>query len=93
MVLMKNGPSESEKKSFMHVLRKLAHATIHHSCHESIVRVISFVVGDGPNRIKSVSNNPMDLNANNTITSQKIRTPMDMRLSSKTVSRNEFAIC
>ena len=89
---MKNGPSESEKKSFMHVLRKLAHATIHHSCHESIVRVISFVVSDGPKRMKSVLNNPIDLKASITITNQKIRIPIDMRLSSNIMSRSEFAM-
>lgn len=90
---MKNGPSESEKKSFIHVLRKLAHATNHHSCHELIVSVIILVVGDGPKRMKSVSNNPIDLNANNTTTSQQINTPMDMRLSSNTISSKEAAIC
>lgn len=76
----------------MHVLKKLAHATIHHSCHESIVRVISLVVSDGPKRMKSVLNKPIDLNANITITSQKIRTAIDMRLSSNIMSRNELAI-
>ncbi len=90
MVLMKNGPSASEKKSFMHVLMKLAHATIHHSCHELMVSVIIFVVSDGPKRIKSVVNSPIDLNANSTIMSQHMSTPIEMRLSSNTTSRNEF---
>ena len=93
IVFMKNGPSESEKKSFMHVLRKLAHATIHHSCHESMVSVMIFVVLDGPKRMKSVVNNPIDLNANMTTMSQQIRTVMDMRLSSNMTSRNELVIC
>lgn len=89
---MKKGLSASEKKSFMQVLRKLAHATIHHSCHESMVSVISLVVGDGPKRMKSVVNRPMDLNANNTITSHAMRIEMAMRLSSKIMSRNELAM-
>ena len=89
---MKKGLSASEKKSFIHVLRKLAHAIIHHSCHELIVSVIILVVSDGPNRMKSVVNNPIDLNANNTITNHAIRTDIDMRLSSNTMSRNELAI-
>jgi hypothetical protein len=92
MVLIKKGLRESEKKSFMHVLRKLAIATIHHSCHELMVRVIIFVVSDGPNRIKSVVNRPIDLNANRTITSHAIKTEMEMRLSSNMMSRNEAAI-
>jgi hypothetical protein len=89
---MKKGDSESEKKSFMHVLRKLAHATIHHSCHESIVSVMILVVSDGPKRMKSVVNRPMDLNANKTMTSHAISTVMEMRLSSKMMSRNEFVM-
>ena len=89
---MKNGLSESEKKSFMHVLRKLAHATIHHSCHELMVSVIILVVGDGPNRMKSDVKRPMDLNANRTMTSQQIRTEIEMRLSSNMTSRKEDAI-
>ena len=92
MVLMKKGLSESEKKSFMHVLRKLAIATIHHSCHELMVRVMILVVSDGPNRMKSVVNKPIDLKAKRTMTSHAIRTAMDMRLSSKIVSRKEVAI-
>jgi hypothetical protein len=89
---MKKGLSESEKKSFMHVLKKLALATIHHSCHELIVRVIILVVSDGPKRMKSVVNSPMDLNAKSTMTNHAIRTAIEMRLSSKIVSRNELAI-
>jgi hypothetical protein len=52
-----------------------------------------FVVLDGPKRMKSVVNNPIDLNANMTTMSQQIRTEMDMRLSSNMTSRNELAIC
>ena len=89
---MKNGPNESEKKSFMHVLRKLAHATIHHSCHELMVSVIILVVSDGPNRMKSVVNSPMDLKASSTMTSQHIKMEIDMRLSSNMTSRNEAVI-
>lgn len=89
---MKNGLSASEKKSFMHVLRKLAVATIHHSCQESIVSVMILVVGDGPNRMKSVVNKPIDLNANSTMTSQAISTVMEMRLSSNIVSKNVVAM-
>ncbi len=90
---MKKGPSASEKKSFMHVLRKLAVATIHHSCQSLIVSVMILVVSDGPKRMKSVVKRPIDLNANSTIISQQMRTAMDMRLSSNMVSKNEFDIC
>jgi hypothetical protein len=92
MVLMKKGLNESEKKSFIQVLRKLAIATIHHSCHVLIVRVIILVVADGPKRMKSVVNSPMDLNANSTTTSHAMRTDIEMRLSSNMMSRNELAI-
>jgi hypothetical protein len=92
MVLRKKGESESPKKSFTHVERKLAIATIHQSCHVSMVKVMILVVLDGPNRIKSLWNRPIVLNDISTKTSHAINIVMAQRLSSKTLSRMEIAI-
>ena len=87
MVFKKNGDSESPKKSFTHVDKKLAIATIHQSCHVSMVRVMIFVVCDGPNRMKSLWNRPIVLNDISTRTSHTINTVIAQRLSSKTLSK------